>query len=353
MTQMTQRIFFEPGEYAWRPFGERVNPPRWARSGHAQTILGYFTRKKTALLPRGRRVRVELPDGDMLDGHLLEAAQPRGTVHLFHGLSGTNQSTYMLAVGRKLRADGWNALLMNHRGCGKGIELPCRKPYHSGSGDDVSAVIAWARQHLPGPQVAIGFSLGGSALLNLVTEKRGSAQPDLAISVNAPLDVRDCAYNLENGFNKIYSRTFKRDCYRNLQGKLRAGWITELAPERKMRTIVDLDVLHTAPMTGHKTVDEFYDFCSAGPFLERVRVPTVLLTAGDDPIAVARHYRAFARSPKVMLHIESQGGHLGYLTVSEGRLDHGWLERAIAHYLEQAPELLRSFSSRLQEPASV
>ena len=37
------------------------------------------------------------------------------------------------------------------------------------------------------------------------------------------------------------------------------------------------------------------------------------MTAGDDPFIDARHYREAEKSPAITLHIEPEGGHLGFL----------------------------------------
>lgn len=285
---------------------------------------------------KGRRINIALKDGDSLDGQALEHIQAKGVVSLFHGLSGSNQSSYMLRTAEQLFKNGWNVLLINHRGCGRGIDLPCRNPYHSGRGEDVSDVIEWSRTKYPKlPQIAIGFSLGGSAVLNLLSGKRGEVLPDFGMAVNAPLDVLDSANRLRSGPNWIYAEAFRRDCLRTLKMKEDRGWIEKAPTKKQVKTLFDIDVYHTAPATGHAHVNDFYAACTSGPFLKNIRTPTILLSAENDPIADAKFYRDFSKSKWVSTHLEPTGGHMGYLSRQAGQIDPSWMERCILHYVSQ------------------
>lgn len=320
-----------------KKFDDPVIPSLLLRSAHAQTLYGYYRHLRTPLIFGGERVQIPLSDGDALDALLLERPNPQGVVALFHGLGGTNQSSYMLRVGRALVDSNWTVLLVNHRGCGKGIDLPCRAPYHSGRGDDVGEVTQWCRDRYPNTfQAIVGFSLGGSAVLNLMSERRGNCWPDFAIAVNAPLDVKDSAYSMLKGMNRIYSSVFKEDCYQGLVQRKKRGWIESIPSRKNIRSIVDLDVHYTAPATGHKNVDDFYAYCSSGPDLHKVKVPTLLITAKDDPISKFEHYERFSKSSAVALHAEAFGGHIGYLAEQQKGPKDSWLERAVQHYLSEA-----------------
>lgn len=317
-------------------FSETLNPLPLLRSGHSQTLYGFYKRRNVPLITQGSRVQIPLPDGDILDAQLLSHTEPRGVVSLFHGLGGSNQSSYMLKVGRAFYQKGWTVLLVNHRGCGKGIELPSRHPYHSGRGEDVGEVVGWSRKQFPDLfQITIGFSLGGSAVLNLVTERRGRHQPNFAIAVNAPLDVEECAFGMLKGINNIYSYSFKEDLYQTLVAKHRAGWLESVPPKAAIRNLVDVDLHYTAPASGFSTVKEFYAHCTAGRDLHRVQTPTLLFTAEDDPISKFEHYQNFKKSSSVALHAEKFGGHIGYLQGQPSDPEDSWLERALLHYGEE------------------
>ncbi len=261
----------------------------------------------------------------------------------------------MLRLSQVALENGWIVLSVNHRGCGKGIELPCRKPYHSGGGDDISEVLLWSRANFPNLlQVSMGFSLGGSALLNLITGHRGVCQPDVAFVVNAPLDVKRAATSLDQGMNRIYSSNFRTECYWTLEEKKRRGWLQEIPNKNLIRKFSDLDRYHTAPVLGFKTTDDFYDSCSTKNRLLKIKTPSLILTAWDDPIAHPEDYLNEKRSAQLAIHMEKVGGHIGYISTtrpskskplsSAAKADNTWLERCLLHYLEQVPEIFKKTS---------
>ena len=72
--------------------------------------------------------------------------------------------------------------------------------------------------------------------------------------------------------------------------------------------------------------------CSAKNYLTQIKIPTVVITAKDDPFVKYEDYDRVLHSEYVLLHIEKSGGHLGYLTrkgVGCGR----WLDVALGYYL--------------------
>src|SRR5690606_22088653 len=98
--------------------------------------------------------------------------------------------------------------LTNHRGCGEGAGL-ATGPYHSGRAEDISSVIAYGRELFPDAKhIAIGVSLSANALLLLAAGQRASIKPDLAIAINAPIDLEKSAINLKSGLNRIYDLHF-------------------------------------------------------------------------------------------------------------------------------------------------
>ena len=145
-------------------------PPAWANSGHAQTILGHLL-PSPKLENKGRRISIDLPDGDRLIGFAHHGTS-NTCVYIFHGLAGSVDSSYIHRTALIARAQGHSVIIANHRGCGEGAGL-ARQPYHSGRGEDLAAVIAYGRKLFPRHRhVAIGFSLSGNALLLLVSRCR-------------------------------------------------------------------------------------------------------------------------------------------------------------------------------------
>jgi len=178
--------------------------PWWASSGHLQTILGNYLPGECPDHPSSP-FHIPLPDGDQLAARHYPGETDVLTL-VFHGLGGDDQAHYVrrtVALARKLGHHVWT---VNHRGCGDGRGL-AKKPYHSGSGDDLGAAFAAARTRHPDlRQLAVAYSLSANALLlNLGGGLREpAAQPDFAIAVNPPVDLGACAQTIHRGLSRLY-----------------------------------------------------------------------------------------------------------------------------------------------------
>lgn len=306
-------------------------PPVFLRGGHLQTLLGYFL-PSASFVPAYKSVTIPTTDGEQLTGRLYSPKSSIATtVALFHGLGGSAESGYLQRIGKLLFDHGFEVLLMNHRGVleGQGLAL---KPYHSGRGEDLSDVVCWLRSRSEQKSkrvISVGFSLSGSALLNLLTKNRGVHQPDFAVVVNPPSHLASASQVLSQGLNKIYDWRFVRDCKRLIKEKIDRG---ELAPIRdlgKVKTLRGIDEVFTSVFSGFKDANDYYEQCSTSSKLSEITTPTLLMSAEDDPFIPWIHLEAAKSNPNVCVRIEKQGGHLGYL---EGLSPKGrWLDRTVVN----------------------
>lgn len=312
--------------------------PRWAKSGHAQTLWGHFLHSPPLAVAR-ERVEISLPDGDRLIGSFIKGTS-KTTVTIFHGLTGSTDSGYMQRSARIARSFGHSVLLINHRGCGEGRGL-AKKPYHSGRAEDVAAAIQLARQMRPYDRhLALGFSLGANALLLLLTGKRNERfgdlgqnellLPDAAMAVNAPIHLEQCALQLKRGLNRIYDLQFVTECRRDLPIRHQAEERFKKVEFPQFGTLHDFDDWYTAPESGFKNREDYYLQCSTHAALQEIKTPTVILTAADDPFVNVEAYRRAQVSSHVQLHIEAVGGHMGYLSRRATPLGtNRWLDYAV------------------------
>src|SRR5439155_26841643 len=83
---------------------------------------------------------------------------------------------------------------------------------------------------------------------------------------------------------------------------------------RVPRALVEFDELFTAPAAGFESAQHYYARCSAAQFLSAIRVPTLILTARDDPMVPAAIFTRLDASPACTIHVAEGGGHLGYIS---------------------------------------
>jgi len=335
------------GSSAMRPIElPPLEPPVWARGGHAQTLLGVWLPERAPRLSAGEdgvtRHEVRLSDGDRLV--TLEAAARTAAqtatraaplsgwvVHLFHGLTGSSDSGYIRRAAERLRAAGHIVIAANHRGAGPGAGL-ARGMYHSGVAADVRAVLAAGRaRHPERRHAAIGYSLSGNALLLALGRDRADL-PDAAIAVNPPVDLAGCVARLMRPSNRLYDLNFVRGCSAQLRARVASG-LLPLQPEFSWRdTIRDFDERVTAPLGGFADAADYYARCSARPWLRHIAVPTAILTSKDDPLIDWRAVGDAPRSDRVHAVVVPHGGHMGYLT-RRGAGHRRWLEGALERLL--------------------
>ncbi len=285
-------------------------PPFFAKSGHAQTLLAYLI-PSNRISSFGEQQNVTLDDGDILVTYQLNGRSSI-VVYLFHGLSGSVDSNYMHRTAQLASAMGHTVVSVNLRGCGEGRGL-AKKPYHSGRGEDFSKVIEEGKKRFPHHKhLAIGFSLSANALLLLLTGRRGKVLPDLAIAVNAPINLKDCSHKLGKGFNKLYELEFTRACKRDAKAM---GNCSIQFP--KFMSIRYFDSNYTGPIEGFKDCDEFYEACATYNHLHLIKTPTIIISSKDDPFVNSSHFQETKLSPSIHLHLENYGGHLGYLSKNE------------------------------------
>ncbi|HTR77952.1 MAG TPA: hydrolase [Gemmatimonadaceae bacterium] len=300
-------------------------PAWWIPGPHGQTLWGKFVRRRsTAAI---RRERIETPDGDFLDLHHVDAPAGRPRLVFLHGLEGTVRSHYAIGLFEEARIRGWGATLMVFRGCGA---EPNRRPrfYHSGETGDLSCALDHVLKTWPAsPCVLAGVSLGGNVLLKWLGERRSDLPPRVcgAAAVSVPFDLERGARHLERGFARVYNRYFVRSLRSKARVKLaRYPGLFDSAALERARSIYEFDDAVTAPVHGFADAHDYYMKSSALGWIDTIRLPTLLLSAQDDPFLPAEVLREVERRAAanrwLSVEFTAHGGHVGFVSApSRGR----------------------------------
>lgn len=305
---------------------------------HIQTVLGTWLRG--ASLPfQSRERHVRLPDGDRLVLHDSVPGRWRPghpVALLVHGLCGSHRSGYMQRLASTLLPRGWRVARLDLRGCGRGLAL-ARQPYHAGSSNDVRAAAAEIHRDCPtSPLVLIGFSLGGNIVLKLAGEAREHPVPGLQrVAVLAPpIDLERCVALLREPRNRFYELHFIRELTQ--LARRRQSCIPNLPALRLPRalTMPLFDELYTAPRCGFAGALDYYRRSAALPFIPKIEVPALILTARDDPFVAVEPFETLAAPAHVEVHILPRGGHLGFLGW-DGAGGIRWAEQRLADWVRR------------------
>src|SRR6266550_5246378 len=294
------------------------SPAWWIPGGHLQTLCGkLFRRQRSA---QTTIERWDTPDGDFLEVHRLGADHGVPRVLLLHGLEGTVRSHYAQGLLNEAARRGWGADLLVFRSCGS-TPNRTRRFYHSGETTDTSFVLERIVREYPTSPLAIaGVSLGGNVLLKFLGERGDDLPTQLkaAAAISVPFDLSRSSRRINRGLSRLYQRFFLGSLRRKAQEKaVRFPDLAPLSTIAGLRTLEDFDNLITGPLHGFRDAEDYYRKSSSLPWLEKIRINTLLLSSVDDPMLppeVLDEVRDIAdENPYLHPQFVEEGGHAGFI----------------------------------------
>ncbi len=338
-------------------------PAWWLPGGHAQTLSAAFW-KGPQPLEQGLARRIELSDGDALiamDDRLPQWKAGDPAILMMHGLGGSARNPFLVRVTAKLLQRGVRVFRLNLRGCGAGAGL-ARLPYNAGRSGDlkaaVAAVIEWCREPVvertptsvpPGPGgpgygtttesslTLFGMSLSANLLLKYLGEEGSHVPTEVhrAIAINPPIDLARSVRTLERPLNRGYDQHFVKALIDHVQRQSTHRPDFAALPVPLPRTLFDFDDRFTATHGGYPDAAAYYTAASAQSRIPHIHVPTLILTAADDPLVPVEMFQEQrANWPEtVQLAITPGGGHLGYVGHGHADSDTRWLDWRIVEFV--------------------
>ncbi|HWE25327.1 MAG TPA: alpha/beta fold hydrolase [Myxococcales bacterium] len=290
-------------------------PARWLRGPHAQTVFGTLLRRAPRLPLR--RERWELSDGDFLDVDRLDGPVGAPLLVVLHGLEGSASSHYVRGLLARAQARGWRGLALNFRSC-SGEPNRLHRFYHSGETGDLGEAVRRARSESPhAPLLLAGCSLGGNVVVKWLGEQGETANVSAAVALSVPFDLKLCARALDSAgaMAFVYRTRFLRTLKRKSLEKARRFPQLDRRRVCAARTLFEFDEAVTAPVHGFAGAEDYWAQSSSAPFVSRVRVPLLLISAEDDPFIPPQCLprEAAAANPRVALEVCPTGGHLGFV----------------------------------------
>jgi predicted alpha/beta-fold hydrolase len=288
--------------------------------------------------------RLATPDGDAVYLYHRDVGEGRPRLLLLHGLEGSVRSHYVQGFARGAGARGWNFTLIVFRGCGPELNSAPRM-YHSGETSDLRlALRTLAERHPSEPIYAAGVSLGGNVLLKYLGEDPAAIprQVAAAAAVSVPFDLEMGSRHLQRGFARVYDRHFLKSLRRKALQKLaQHPGLFDQAGAASARTIEDFDDAVTGPMHGFAGSNDYYTRSSSINFISRITIPTLLLSARDDPFlpaSVLDRVREIAdRNPYLGVQFTRRGGHVGFISGSVPFRAFHWGEARVLEFFDEQP----------------
>lgn len=316
-------------------------PASGLTGGHRMTLYTWVRPRYLPNLPLPELRFFDVASDARVLAHCHWKPEPRQhkTLMALHGLEGSSGAHYMRGLADKAYAAGFNVVLLNQRNCG-GTEHLSEGLYHSGLSADPAKVIEELVELDGLTSIAVvGYSLGGNVALRLAGDHgpQGPAGALRAVCAISPtMDLGKCVEALERPSNLVYELNFVRNLKRRMRRKARA-WPGhfDLSPLKSIRTVRGFDEEFTAPHHGFRDADDYYHRASSLRVVDRIRIPTLIVSAKDDPFVPAEqfHEPAIKNNPALTVALPRFGGHCGFVAEPTSDFDGYWAERVAVEFV--------------------
>jgi uncharacterized protein len=264
---------------------------------------------------------------------------PRGTIIGTYGITGTLDNQWFLRLlGRKAFAQGYAVVLFDWRAHGKTALLsPTLTSDGLFEGEDFVRIAAQSKDlGCPAKFWFTGFSLGGQLALWAVKAAQDlTKNQEIELNIDEiggaaaicpSLDsVRSLNYLVEDPWGKYLEQAIAKELkklalkiYHAHPGKI------DLAAIERADSIWGFDRELVIERLGFPTVEAYYQASSGLHILPHLEKPTLILYAADDPMfapaIIPDLQAACQKNPQIDLVITEHGGHVGYISSSEGQL---------------------------------
>ena len=204
------------------------------------------------------------------------------TIVLHHGLCGDSSSEHIVLLAKKFlscKHTKFRVVVVVMRGCG-GTELISSSTMDGSITGDLRVAVDYIHNRLPNSRLfGIGFSLGAAVMLKYLGEEASATALEAAVCVSPPWDGRNKGpyFSLWSIFLalpvKLYALRHRKmlDKRLNLMSILTAS------------NLCQLDSM-LAQFRGFEGVHEYYTSCSPVPLAANIRIPTLAMSAMDDPV---------------------------------------------------------------------
>lgn len=346
-------------------------PPWYLREGFAMTLYSawYASRAWEKTITESEpdyQSRIFWGAGGVpIYGQVAIPPQAKATLVATYGITGDLENQWFLRLlGRKAYAQGYAVVLFDWRGHGKTAELsPTLTSDGLYEGEDFVRIASQAKAlGCPTPLWLAGYSLGGQLALWGVKMAQTVEDwgPDLDLRENdigggavicpSLESERSLRYLMAHPFGKYVEKAIAKELNK-LAWKLHYHHPHDIDPEaiQRAKSIWEFDQELVIPRLGFATVPDYYAASSALPLLPRLRKPTLILYAADDPLfdpsLVSELQTLSAANTNISLQLTEFGGHVGYISGKKGQQQAGdsdpwWALNRILDWFNQQSAIL-------------
>lgn len=266
---------------------------------------------------------MKLSDGGevALDWLVKDCKEDSPIIVILPGLTGESQAEYIKSLVMNANKQGLRCVVFNNRGLG-GVALKTPRLYCAANFEDLSEVINYVYSKHPNVKIgATGISMGGLILGNYLAEHADEAKKYLTAAkiISAPWDVKKGCESIEKPYINYMLNSHLATSLCNTVKKYdilyheNHDWKMDKVLASK--TIKEFDSHFTSVHFGFESVDEYYNKATLHNKLNKIKVPTLCLSAADDPFQPldAIPISGANQSSHVAIVVTARGGHIGFM----------------------------------------
>ncbi|WP_162261886.1 YheT family hydrolase [Legionella adelaidensis] len=323
----------------------QFNPSLFIRNKHFQTIFSSKSAPVVGNMVKNAQyvpIKVRTHEEVHLSGYYSAQInkKPKGLVIQLHGWLGSDSSTYMIGRGESLYQKGYDVFRLNMRD--HGTSLPLNKGlFHGGLLKEAFQAVKYIAETKPElPVYIIGFSMGGSFALRMAwqqsIENLTIKNLQKVISVCPSVDPAKVTDAIDKSI--IYRNYFCKKWKTNLREKQRCfPELYDFSNFLTLKSCREMTVELIKKYSDYGNIDEYFaDYSFSVEKLQEVRVPTIILTAADDPVIPVESFQKLKNlNPHVTIYVTEYGGHVGYVKALSGD---SWLDVALPFLISAEPD---------------
>lgn len=319
----------------------KYKAPLLFQNPHFSTVFASTIRKVVGV--NYIREKFELSDGDFVDLDWCEA--PNDSQNLFgqnvqknlviitHGFLGNSQRQYVKGTVKVFNQNGWDALAWNHRGLSGQVNRLEKMTLH-GSIDEISEIIDYVISLKKYDTIAlVGWSKGGNITLKYVGQKAENLPKEIkvAVGISMPTDLFGSVQVM--GKTSFYANRFRDKTMKFLLGRKHLIDPEKYAELKRYKTLDDFTEWYIAPLHGFKNAKDYYVKCSAIDYLDKIKLPTLILNALNDPLLsmTCSPFQLAKSSEFIHLETPNHGGHCAFYEPNSDGIY--WADRRIFEFV--------------------
>ncbi|AMD21138.1 HEL143Cp [Eremothecium sinecaudum] len=281
----------------------------------------------------------------------LPSADEKPILLYLHGLTGGSQGRWVRHTVKLINEKyGFEACVLNHRGCGYST-ITTPRLFNALSTNDLRTAVNKLRSLYPNRKIYLmATSFGSSLVINYLGQEGSKSEISCAVVLGTLWDFSASQHSLKR--NKLNNKVVGNMITRNLVAMVKEH-LDELLRDPNMvesykkldtvTTFEEYDNEFTAKIFGYNTSFEYYRHASCVNQILQVRTPLICLNSLDDPLVPAETspHREVDVNPYLLLVETTKGGHVGWITPNGTRwglesvckLFAKFQERIVAHKL--------------------